>query len=71
MPIYEYECKDCHTTFEKLMLSCDDDENMECPECRCGDVGKLMSAGAVRPQGIPKGSGGFTPPPSKCSAGGG
>lgn len=71
MPIYEYECKNCHTQFEKLVLTCDNDEDAECPECRCGDVGKLMSAGNVRPQGIPKGSGGFSPPAKSCSAGGG
>jgi hypothetical protein len=33
-------------------------------------VEKLMSAGAVRPHGIPTGSGGFQPPPCKPSAGG-
>jgi hypothetical protein len=31
----------------------------------------LISAGAVRPHGIPRGAGGFTPPPSSCRKGGG
>ncbi|MEE4355685.1 MAG: zinc ribbon domain-containing protein [Desulfococcaceae bacterium] len=70
MPIYEFECRKCRHCFEKLMFA--SDENMpECPECHGRDVSRLMSAGFVRPRGIPSGSGGFTPPPKACASGGG
>jgi len=58
MPIYEYRCKGCCHCFEHLALS-SSEPVPECPECRCADVEKLMSAGCVRPRGIPSGSGGF------------
>ncbi len=68
MPIYEYQCKACCHTFEHLALSAGD-PTPECPACRCADVVKLMSAGAVRPHGIPSGSGGFNPPACKPTGG--
>ncbi len=61
MPIYEYLCQDCQCQFEHLKLSVRDDEP-QCPSCNSSKVKKLMSAGAVRPNGIPKGSGGFKAP---------
>jgi putative FmdB family regulatory protein len=69
MPIFEFQCKACCNLFELLIFS-SDTESPVCPACNCGDVEKLMSAGAVRPHGIPTGSGGFQPPPCKPSAGG-
>ncbi|QTA78204.1 Zinc ribbon domain-containing protein [Desulfonema limicola] len=70
MPIYEYQCKKCNSRFERLVLGFDE-SLPECPECRSSDVNKLMSAGCVRPHGIPTGSGGYAPPPASCSRGGG
>jgi putative FmdB family regulatory protein len=58
MPIYEYQCNACCHCFEALVMS-SDDAKPECPECRCADVEKLMSAGCIRAQGIASGSGGF------------
>ncbi|MGD8703799.1 MAG: zinc ribbon domain-containing protein [Desulfosarcina sp.] len=69
MPIFEYQCKACCRHFEQLVFTSDTDPPA-CPACGCGDVQKLISAGAVRPNGIPSGSGGFQPPPCKPSAGG-
>jgi len=68
MPLYEYQCSACCHVFESLMLSSGDPEPA-CPECGCGEVKKLMSAGSIRAQGIPTGSGGFKPP--ACSPSGG
>ena len=70
MPIYEYQCNACCHVFEHLVFSSSAEEVPECPQCHCADVQKLMSAGAVRPNGIPTGKGGFTPPACKRSAGG-
>jgi putative FmdB family regulatory protein len=66
MPIYEYQCKACCHCFEELMMSAKDPAP-RCPECDCKDVEKLMSAGCVRAQGIPSGSGGFAAPSCKPS----
>lgn len=68
MPIYEYQCRGCDHLFESLVLS-SEDPVPACPQCGGGEVQKLMSAGSVRPQGIPTGSGGFKPPACKASGG--
>ncbi len=69
MPIFEYRCNACNHSFEQLVFI-SDAENPECPECNSKDVQKLMSAGAIRPNGIPTGKGGFTPPACKRSSSG-
>jgi len=68
MPIYEFICKECQEEFEELVMS-PGDPKPKCPECGSKKVEKLMSAGSFRPQGIPSGSGGFSPP--KCAPSGG
>jgi putative FmdB family regulatory protein len=68
MPIYEYQCTACCHEFEELTLSAGDPEPA-CPKCDCDKVTKLMSAGAVRPQGIPSGGGGFKAPACKPTGG--
>lgn len=69
MPIFEYQCSACCHTFERLVFASDTD-SPACPACGCDKVQKLMSAGSVRPNGIPTGRGGFNPPACKPSAGG-
>ncbi|MFH1103312.1 MAG: zinc ribbon domain-containing protein [Pseudomonadota bacterium] len=66
MPIYEYRCNTCCHCFEELVFS-DKDGNPKCPKCGCEDVTKLISAGYVRPHGIPTGAGGFKSPSCKPS----
>ena len=68
MPIFEFICDKCEHQFEILLLASDRSKPV-CPKCESRKVKKLMSAGFVRPQGIPSGSGGFTPP--KCRPSGG
>jgi putative FmdB family regulatory protein len=68
MPIYEFYCEKCQCEFERLVLSAQDPKPT-CPTCCTDQVKKLVSAGAIRPAGIPAGSGGFTPP--KCAPSGG
>lgn len=43
MPIYEYQCKKCDHSFEKLIFKCDD-EHIICPKCGADNVKKLLSA---------------------------
>ncbi|MDL2329280.1 zinc ribbon domain-containing protein [Desulfosarcina sp. OttesenSCG-928-A07] len=70
MPIYEFCCNACNHLFEQLIFSSDQTVPV-CPSCDSRDVRKLMSSGQVRPNGIPTGSGGFTPPACKTGPGGG
>ena len=58
MPIYEYYCEKCNCTFEHLKLS-ETEDNPACPTCCDNKVRKLMSAGNIRSEGIPAGTGGF------------
>ena len=40
MPIYEYHCKACNSTFEELVFG---DETPSCPKCKSMDTEKLIS----------------------------
>ena len=43
MPIYEYQCKDCDTTFEKYLRSMFSQETITCPSCGGEHVAKALS----------------------------
>ncbi len=43
MPIFEYQCKKCEETFEKLVFA-SDDKDISCPRCKSLEVVKKMSA---------------------------
>lgn len=43
MPIFEYRCFDCNSTFE-LLTKADNKENIICPECNSSNSKKLFSA---------------------------
>jgi putative FmdB family regulatory protein len=49
MPIYEYECKKCHTDFEELVFG--SEEGIHCPHCKSKGVKRLMSAAAFKCNG--------------------
>ncbi len=40
MPIYEYECRECRTSFELLMRS---DTRVACPSCKSEKVVRKLS----------------------------
>ena len=44
MPLYEFKCNRCESTFEKLILSSDEEDNVICPSCGEGDTCRLMSS---------------------------
>jgi len=54
MPIYEYECRECRTSFELLMRS---DTKVACPSCESGRVVRKLSLFAAHvghsPEAIP------------------
>lgn len=49
MPLYEYRCKNCSHTFEKIQ-SFSAPEEKECPVCH-GEVERLLSAPAIQFKG--------------------
>jgi putative FmdB family regulatory protein len=51
MPIYEYLCDDCGTSFEKLVRM-SDAKNVDCPSCGQPHVTTQMSTFAARGNGI-------------------
>ena len=60
MPIYEFVCLKCGHSFELLMRL--KDPNPRCPSCGSEKTRKLISCGAIRPDGIAKGTGGSRAP---------
>ena len=39
MPVYEYVCKECHTSFEVILtIKEHDKEEIICPKCGCKNV---------------------------------
>ncbi len=47
MPIYEYVCKSCQKSFEKLVKSMSGEEKVKCPECGSSKTAKALSVFAV------------------------
>ena len=43
MPIFEFRCVECGNVFEKIFLKSDEAVEMECPECRCGSLERVVS----------------------------
>jgi len=42
MPVYEYRCKKCGHTFEKLVLRKQEEADLRCPKCN-SKVERVMS----------------------------
>ncbi len=43
MPIYEYQCLNCRSVFQRLMLKRDESETISCPHCQSKDLKRLIS----------------------------
>lgn len=50
MPIYEYECSDCHHTFD-LIQKISDEPITKCPACSMNTAVKLVSAAGFQLKG--------------------
>lgn len=46
MPIYEFRCRSCGKTFEKLVRT-SDETKLRCPDCASGEVERLFSSFAT------------------------
>jgi len=51
MPIYEYQCADCNTKFEKLIRRAADTAEIECPACGQKHVNQQFSTFAAHANG--------------------
>lgn len=60
MPLYEYECEDCHEVFDELRRSDDREKPIACPRCG-GQAHVLISAFAQGSGGSGRTVGGCTP----------
>jgi putative FmdB family regulatory protein len=47
MPLYEYRCQKCGTSFEMLRRIQDADRDLECPQCKSEHVERLLSTFAA------------------------
>ncbi|MFQ5854616.1 MAG: zinc ribbon domain-containing protein [Anaerolineae bacterium] len=43
MPIYEYHCPDCDTTFEQRRMFSQADDPLSCPQCESPNTERLLS----------------------------
>ena len=43
MPIFEYQCEACETTFERLLLRPQNESRMTCPQCGSQRTEKIFS----------------------------
>ena len=48
MPIFEYECRECHSQFEQLVLK---DDTPTCPDCKSTALDRLLSITSVSTDG--------------------
>ncbi|HBV97005.1 MAG: FmdB family transcriptional regulator [Peptococcaceae bacterium BICA1-7] len=44
MPIFEYKCNSCGHSFEALIIGGKREEEITCPQCKGGDLKKMISA---------------------------
>ncbi len=59
MPLYEFECQACKTTFEELVRISDTRyDSVQCPTCKAKDVTRVLSATACCGSGVEASSGG-------------
>lgn len=56
MPIVEFRCPQCGTTFEHLVLGSARREDVECVKCGARKLETMMSAPSLRPSGSVGGS---------------
>lgn len=67
MPLFEFECVDCHQSFEELVRSASAVDGVECPVCGSLQVRKKISTFASKLSGAASFSIGSSS--SACSTG--
>ena len=69
MPLYEYACPDCGTTFERLRKQAERDEPLPCPGCGA-ESRAVFSAAAVHASAGAAARAPLGPPGGACCGGG-
>ena len=75
MPLYEYHCNDCQTTFEALRSMSKADTPIQCKNCQSGQTSRVLSLFAAHVKGgsssaaLSGGSGGCGGSCTGCSGG--
>jgi len=67
MPIYEYQCQDCNTKFEKLVRRATEAEDVNCPSCGQKHLSQQYSTFAAHANGAPARSEAPSCPSGMCS----
>jgi len=57
MPIYEYACRRCQTSFERIVVSSTDAQELACPSCKSLELYRIVSRTAA-----PRSTGGAAAP---------
>ena len=65
MPIYEYQCQDCGTKFEKLVRKTSDSADIKCPSCGEQHLRQEFSTFAAH-AAAPKAANGPVCPSGQC-----
>jgi putative FmdB family regulatory protein len=68
MPLYEYRCKQCQTTFEKMVRWSEADRAPACPNCLSPDTHKKMSAIAAISGGSSSGNASSSASTGSCGS---
>jgi len=68
MPIYEYQCQDCNTKFEKLVRRSSETDALNCPSCGHNHLKQELSTFSAHASSSPARSGdGPVCPSGMCS----
>jgi putative FmdB family regulatory protein len=62
MPIYDFRCVQCGTTFEELVRSTTRDDEVTCPECGGKQAERQIGAPSVLGASSSRGGGGCSAP---------
>jgi len=68
MPIYEFDCRVCGTSFDKLVRSANRVNEVTCPSCDSGEIKKKLSLFSSQVSGGTRSS--YASAPSNCAPGG-
>jgi putative FmdB family regulatory protein len=71
MPIYDYQCADCGTTYDVFHKVREVEEDVVCPSCQSLKHVRLISAASVAVKGSAAAERGFMPPCGDASCCGG
>lgn len=69
MPIYEYTCKSCNSSFEHLARSMSENAKLKCPKCGSSQTARALSVFAVGAESSSKSA--PSPAPGMCGRCGG